>query len=90
MGSLDYGGFKDMSELYSKRFLQERLKAEGLPSGYKTIMGYEKKGIIKTPKQTLKQANGVWRMYSSEEISENVSRVKEYKGKEKDTAPQKK
>lgn len=66
-------------KLYSKKHLLKALKSEGLPASHPTLIDYEKKGIIKPPSQSVVYDNGTeWRMYTKQEILDNVARVKKH------------
>ena len=62
------------SGVFTKQFLQLALKREHLPFSYKTLLRYERDGII--PKST---SSMTMRLYSQEEIDTIVSLVQTYK-----------
>ena len=51
----------------------------GIGYSYPTLIGYEKKGIVKPAKHQLKINNSDWRFYTVDEIEANVQRVINYK-----------
>ena len=55
----------------------EALKEAGLPATYITLLKFEKAGVIRSPN---KNANGN-RIYTDDEIAENVKAIKIYKHK---------
>lgn len=66
-----------MNKLGVKVFL-ERLKIEGLPHTKPTLLAWEKRGIIKKPKQYISYGSRNHRVYSEEEIRLNIQRVKDH------------
>lgn len=70
-------------KVYTKKHLLEALSKEGLPATYKSLLKYEKLGIIPTNGS----AEGVgtagnWRLYTEEEIKSIVVKVKQHKTKD--------
>jgi len=77
-----------MNILYAKRFLEKSLDLAGLPSTYASILKYEKSGILIKPSANVcLRNNSVWRLYSEQEIQDNVIRLLIYKypNREKDS-----
>lgn len=67
--------------LYNKKYFIEKLKEAGLPNTYLTILRWEKNGTITRPKNMQIMTNGKpWRLYTMEEIQENINKIKHLKG----------
>jgi len=71
-------------KVFTKKHLLDALQKEGLPATYKSLLKYEKLGII--PLQG--SAEGVgnasnWRLYTEDEIKSIVAKVKSYKEQNK-------
>lgn len=65
-------------KLYSKKHLLDKLEKEGLPHTYKSLLSWERDGIIPTGKKNgldFGQQN-VWRMYTEEEVKEIIQTIK--------------
>lgn len=69
-------------KILTKKHLLEALKAEGLPSSYKTLLKFERLGII--PVRGAVERSGNWRLYTEQEIKEIVEMVKNHKDKVED------
>jgi hypothetical protein len=65
-------------QLYSKRHLLKALKKNRLPHSYMTLMKYEKMGVVNQPIRAIGFGNGQHRLYTQEDINENVDRVRAY------------
>ena len=65
--------------MFTKRHLLKELKRAGLPFTYATLLEYERKGIISKPSTLIKSKNGKWRLYTQEEITENILLIKDYR-----------
>lgn len=68
-------------KVYTKQHLFEALQKAGLPASYKTLLKYERLGII--PRDSEMDVQGVHgtRFYSEKEINQIVERVKKHKFK---------
>lgn len=67
-------------KVYTKKHLLDALAKEGLPATYKSLLKYEKMGII--PNNGKSEGLGSaanWRLYTEEEIKDIVSKVKAHK-----------
>lgn len=65
-------------QLYSKRHLLKALKKNRLPHSYMTLMKYEKMGVVTQPIRAIGFGNGRHRLYTQEDINENVDRVRKF------------
>lgn len=69
-----------MNDVFSKKYLLESLKRAGVPYSYKSLLLYEKKGIIPKPENAIGFGRGSkWRLYRQDEINDIVARVVAYK-----------
>lgn len=67
-------------KIYTKKHLLETLTKEGLPSSYKSLMKYEKLGVVPVKGGFLGHGSARnWRLYTKEEIDNIVDRIREYK-----------
>lgn len=67
-------------KVYTKKHLLDALEKEGLPASYKSLLKYEKLGIIPTNNTAEGLGNaGNWRLYTEDDIKNIVAKVKEYK-----------
>lgn len=67
-------------KVYTKQHLLARLREEGLPCSYRSLLNYEKLGLF--PKKSNSDTLGVastWRFYSLAEIDKIVEKIREYK-----------
>lgn len=71
-------------KLFTKIHLIEALKNVGIVIAYKTIIEYERKGIIPTSKNGIEYEvrPGRTRFYTEEELKNIVEKVKEYRSKD--------
>ena len=69
-----------MGKMYSKQHLLQALKKEGLPSTYKSLLKYEKAGIVPTGDNAIGFGiSNRWRLYTEDEIKQIVDTVKKHK-----------
>lgn len=69
-----------MTVIYTKKHLLKALAEAGLPYSYKSLIKYEKLGVI--PRETSHEVAGVshdMRFYHEEDIENIVAKIKEYK-----------
>lgn len=64
-------------KVLTKKHLLEALAKEGLPSSYKSLLKYERLGIV--PTKGAVERSGNWRLYTEQEIKEIVQMVREHK-----------
>lgn len=64
--------------MFFKKQLLERLKAEGLPHTLRSLLIYERRGVVKRP-TGLPTQNGSWRVYTQEEIEEVVAALRQHR-----------
>ncbi len=67
--------------MFSILHLVEMLKAEGLPSTRPTIWSWEKKGIIKKPKNFMHYGTRMHRLYSESEMRQIIFDIKKINSK---------
>ena len=68
-----------MQEVFSKKHLMEALERAGLPCSYKSILRFEKEGVIERSKSGLGSSEyGGNRVYSKEEIENIVQKIAAY------------
>jgi hypothetical protein len=65
-------------KFYLKKDLLAYLKECGLPHTYPTLLSYEKKGIVPSPRRKIEGFKVAWRMYTGAEIKEIANILKEY------------
>jgi len=65
-------------KVYTKRHLLEALKKAGLPYSYKTLLQYEKAGLIDRGGSEIDVKNNE-RFYTEQEIKNTVEKIKNYK-----------
>lgn len=72
--------FKEIidTDLYFRRDMNSVLLELGLPSSRPTLLMLEADGVIDAPKRHMKVGKGFWRMYTGEEIKQNVERIRAY------------
>jgi len=63
-------------KLYFKKDLQVHLKMLGLPYSYPTILSYERKGLIPSPRRNIESFKTKWRVYTGKEIKEIGESIK--------------
>lgn len=69
-----------MDTLFAKRFMEKSLDIAGLPSTYASILKYEKSGILLKPSANVcLRENSTWRLYTVDEIVNNVINLLIYK-----------
>lgn len=66
-------------QVLTKIHLLKALKKAGLPHSYKSLIKYEKAGIIKRDSTLDIKGNHADRFYTQEEIDEIVAKLKAYK-----------
>ena len=64
--------------MITRKDIRHILKKEGLPHTDMTMNRYERDGIIPTPKR-MKIGTRGWRMYTEEEVTEIIDKIKAYK-----------
>ncbi len=67
------------TKLFTRKHQMEALKKARLPHSKPTFLKYEALGIIKAGDNSIVYKDRIWRLYTREEIEENVKRVKKYK-----------
>lgn len=69
-------------KVFTKKHLLDALAKEGLPATYKSLLKYEKLGIIPTQSNVEGVGSaGNWRLYTEDDIKTIVAKVKEHKTK---------
>lgn len=69
-------------ELYSKQHLLKALEEAGLPHTYKSLLKYEKMGVLPGSNNAIGMGvTNRWRLYTKPEIESAVLKLKEYKDK---------
>ena len=69
-------------KIYTKKHLLDRLQQEGLPYSYKSLLKYEKAGVIPNDSRAdVEGARSSMRFYTDQEIEQIVQNVKNYKTK---------
>jgi len=63
---------------YTMKSLRQALSEAGLPCSKKTILEYERKGVLSKPSGVINWGGTNYRSYTLEEIEVNVQRVREY------------
>ena len=58
---------------YFKKDLLAYLKSKGLPASYPTLLDYERKGIIPSPRNQIEGFKVAWRVYTGKEIKKIVN-----------------
>lgn len=67
-------------QLFSKQHLLQALKDNGLPYTYKSLLKYEKLGVIPSSDNAIGMGvTNRWRLYTKEQIDSVVLKLKEYK-----------
>lgn len=66
------------TDLFPFRFLQEALKAGGLPYTKPTIIKYERMGIIRPGNNSVVGRQRIDRLYTKEEIGSIIRSMKEF------------
>ena len=66
----------DDDKFYLKKDLLLYLKKSGLPHTYPTLLSYERKGIIPSPRRRIEGFKVAWRMYTGAEIKEIANTLK--------------
>lgn len=69
-------------KVFTKKHLFDALKEAGLPYSYKSLLKFERLGIIPTNNAS-GEVSGVnnWRLYTEKEIKEIVKKIRAYKDK---------
>ncbi len=69
-----------MPASFSKKHLLAALKKANLPHTHKSLIKYERAGIIPTSANPLSfGVTNTWRLYTAEEIEQIVQKVKDFK-----------
>lgn len=66
-------------KLYSKKYVLLALKKAKLPHNYRTLIRYERLGVIKRPDAIMQGSKD--RYYTEEDINEIVGQVRKWKEK---------
>jgi len=70
-----------MPAVYTKKHLLEALRKENLPHSYKSLLKLERTGVIPCSANGIETISGNrQRLYSAEEMSAIVDKVKTHKG----------
>jgi len=63
--------------LYTRKQLQQKMEESGVKRSRITVLKYEKNGTIPKPSAHVEGVNGVWRLYTEEEVDSIIRIFKE-------------